>query len=212
MIFANSRGVVRAATRSLAVFVLLCSLAAAQRAQEVPPYRDLRLPIEQRLADLLSRMTLEEKVAQMEGAWENKNFHKDPQTMFVDEKGNFLPERAAVLMKDGLGQISRPSEGRGPREMVAYTNTVQKWMKERTRLGIPVMFHDECLHGHVAIGGTSYPQAIALASSWDPDLLHEVFTATAAEARARGAQQCLAPVLDLARSEVGADGGDIRRR
>jgi len=135
----------------------------------------------------------------MEGEWENKNFHKDPQTMFVDENGNFLPDRAAVLVKNGLGQISRPSEGRGPREMAEFTNTVQRWMKEHTRLGIPVMFHDECLHGHVALKGTSYPQAIALASSWDPSLLHEVFVATAEEARARGAQQCLAPVLDLAR-------------
>jgi len=178
---------------------LLCVVSETGLAQETLPYRNPKLPVEQRVADLLSRMTLEEKVAQMEGAWENKNFHKDPQTMFVDEKGDFLPERAAVLMKDGLGQISRPSEGRGPREMAEFTNTVQKWMKEHTRLGIPVMFHDECLHGHVAIKGTSYPQAIALASSWDPDLLHEVFTATAAEARARGAQQCLAPVLDLAR-------------
>jgi beta-glucosidase len=178
---------------------LLCVASGAGQAQETPAYRNPKLPVEQRVADLLSRMTLEEKVAQMEGAWENKNFHKDPQTMFVDQKGNFLPERAAALMKDGLGQISRPSEGRGPREMAEYTNTVQRWMKESTRLGIPVMFHDECLHGHVAPKGTSYPQAIALASSWDPALLQEVFSATAAEARARGAQQCLAPVLDLAR-------------
>ena len=179
---------------------LLCAAWAGQAlAQETPAYRNAKLPVEQRVADLLSRMTLEEKVAQMEGAWENKNFHKDPRTMFVDDKGTFLPERAAAFMKDGLGQISRPSEGRGPREMAEYTNTVQKWMKEHTRLGIPVMFHDECLHGHVAPGGTSYPQAIALASSWDPGLLEEVFSATAAEARARGVQQCLAPVLDLAR-------------
>jgi beta-glucosidase len=188
-----------AAARLLLTGGLLCFLSGAGLAQETPAYRDPKLPVEQRVADLLSRMTLEEKVAQMEGAWENKNFHKDPQTMFVDDKGNFLPERAAVLMKDGLGQISRPSEGRGPREMAEFTNTVQKWMKEHTRLGIPVMFHDECLHGHVAIKGTSYPQAIGLASSWDPELLHDVFTATAAEARARGAQECLAPVLDLAR-------------
>jgi len=188
-----------AVVRLLTTAGLLCFAGSAARGQEAPPYRNPKLPVQQRVADLLSRMTVEEKVAQMEGAWENKNFHKDPQTMFVDEKGDFLPERAAALMKDGLGQISRPSEGRGPREMAEFTNTVQKWMKEHTRLGIPVMFHDECLHGHVAIKGTSYPQAIALASSWDPDLLHEVFTATAAEARARGAQQCLAPVLDLAR-------------
>jgi beta-glucosidase len=83
--------------------------------------------------------------------------------------------------------------------MAEYTNRVQKWMRDNTRLGIPVIFHDECLHGHVAPKATSYPQAIALASTWDPSLLHEVFTATAAEARARGVQQCLAPVLDLAR-------------
>jgi beta-glucosidase len=190
---------VSAVVRLLVATGLLCFAGSSARGQETPPYRNPKLPVEQRVADLLSRMTLEEKVAQMEGAWENKSFHKDPQTMFVDEKGNFLPERAAVLMKDGLGQISRPSEGRGPREMAEFTNAVQKWMKEHTRLGIPVMFHDECLHGHVAIKGTSYPAAIGLASSWDPELLHEVFTATAAEARARGAQQCLAPVLDLAR-------------
>jgi beta-glucosidase len=169
------------------------------QAQEAPAYRNPKLPMEQRLADLLSRMTLEEKVAQLEGVWENQQFMKTPESRFVDEKGAFVPERAAVLLQHGIGQMSRPSEGRGPREMAEFTNTMQKWLKENTRLGIPVLFHDECLHGHVAKKGTSYPAAIGLASTWDPDLVHEVFTATAAEARARGAQECLAPVLDLAR-------------
>jgi beta-glucosidase len=169
------------------------------QAQDAPAYRNPKLPIEQRLADLLLRMTLEEKVAQLEGVWENQQFMKTPESRFVDEKGAFVPERAAVLLPDGIGQMSRPSEGRGPREMAEFTNTMQKWLKENTRLGIPVLFHDECLHGHVAQKGTSYPAAIGLASTWDPDLVQEVFTATAAEARARGAQECLAPVLDLAR-------------
>ena len=191
----------RIALLSFSVLVTVCGLSYLPSfAQEVPAYRNPKLPIEQRLADLLSRMTLEEKVAQMEGVWENQQFMKTPESRFVDEKGNFLPERAAVLLKDGIGQMSRPSEvASGPREMAEFTNTMQKWMKEHTRLGIPVMFHDECLHGHIAQNGTSYPAAIALASTWDPDLVHEVFTATAAEARARGAQECLAPVLDLAR-------------
>jgi beta-glucosidase len=181
-------------------FLLPASFPApGAMAQSSLPYRDAKLPVEQRVADLLSRMTLEEKIAQLEGAWENKQFFSDPQALFVDDKGKFLPNRAAALMKDGLGEISRPSENRDPRAMAEYTNTVQKWMRENTRLGIPVLFHDECLHGHVAPKGTSYPQAIALASTWDPGLLHEVFAATAAEARARGVQQCLAPVLDLAR-------------
>lgn len=185
---------------ALCCFLAVClSLSTGAGAQTPPPYRDPKLPVEQRVADLLTRMTLEEKVAQMEGAWENRQFFTDPQALFVDRDGNFLPERAAALLKNGLGEISRPSEDRGPRQMAEYTNTVQKWFKENTRLGIPVLFHDECLHGHVAPKGTSYPQAIALASTWDTTLVENVFTATAAEVRARGAHHCLAPVLDLAR-------------
>jgi beta-glucosidase len=180
-------------------YVMLSCGAAGAKAQALAPYLDPKTPVDQRVADLLSRMTVEEKVAQMIGAWENAQFFKDPQALFVDEKGNFLPERAAVLMKNGIGEISRPSEKRDPRTMAEYTNTVQKWVKQNTRLGIPVLFHDECLHGHVAPKATSYPQAIALASTWDTELVQDVFTATAGEARARGVQHCLAPVLDLAR-------------
>jgi beta-glucosidase len=190
------RSYVRKAALFLAAVVASFSFAWAQ---SVPAYRDAKLPVEQRVADLLSRMTLEEKVAQIQGAWENRGFPLASHRFFVDEKGAFLPDVAAVELKDGLGEISRPSENRGPRAMAEFTNAVQKWMKENTRLGIPVLFHEECLHGHKALKGTSYPQAIALASTWDPALVHDVFTATAAEVRARGAQQCLAPVLDLAR-------------
>ena len=178
--------------------ILVCCVIGAH-AQTAPPYLDPKLPVEQRVADVLSRMTLDEKVAQMVGAWENRQFFKDPQALFVDEKGNFLPDRAAVLLKNGLGELSRPSTGRDPRALAEFTNTMQKWVKQNTRLGIPLLFHDECLHGHVAPKGTSYPQAIALASTWDTELVHEVFTATAAEVRASGVQHCLAPVLDLAR-------------
>ena len=192
-------------TKSLNLAVFACGLATmfsafgSAVAQAAIPYLDAKLPVEQRVADLLSRMTLEEKVAQMEGAWENRQFFSDPNALFVNENGNFLPQRASVLLKNGIGEISRPSENRDPRQMAEYTNTVQRWLKENTRLGIPVLFHDECLHGHVAPKGTSYPQAIALASTWDPSLVESVFTATAAEVRARGAHHCLAPVLDLAR-------------
>jgi len=181
----------------LVAFILFLTVQTA--GQNIPAYRNSALPVEQRVADLLSRMTLEEKVAQLEGNWQNPASRQDASQTFLDTKGTFLPERAAVVLKEGLGGISRPSENRGPREMAEYTNTVQKWVKENTRLGIPILFHDECLHGHVAPKGTSYPQPIALASSWDPALIHDVFSATAAEARARGAQECLAPVVDLAR-------------
>jgi beta-glucosidase len=185
----------------LSAMLGLCSSAFGQ--QDKPPaaapYHDAKLPVEQRVADLLSRMTLEEKIAQMSSVWENPAFFGEMNPPLVDQKLNFLPERAAVTLKNGLGEFSRPGEGRGPRASAEFTNTVQKWVKENTRLGIPLLFHDECLHGHVGAKATSFPAAIGLASTWDPALLHDVFTAVSAETRAAGVHHCLAPVLDLAR-------------
>jgi beta-glucosidase len=179
--------------------LIMCVAAVSLRSQETLPYRDPELPPEQRIADLMARMTLEEKVAQLTSAMERMVNASDPKSSFVDSKGSFLPERAAELLKDGIGQISRPSGMRGPREMAGFTNTVQEWFRDNTRLGIPVLFHEECLHGHAAQKGTSFPQALALASTWDPGIVEAVFSATASEVRARGAHQCLTPVLDLAR-------------
>jgi beta-glucosidase len=189
----------RRLARLVAILSTLAGLLSMAPAQEKFPYRDSSLPVEQRVADLLSRMTLEEKVAQLGGTWQNRSQTKDEALLFVGKNREFLPDRAAVLLRDGLGEMSRPSEQRGPREMAEFTNTLQKWILENTRLGIPILFHEECLHGHAAPKGTAYPQAIALASTWDTALVHDVFSATAQEVRARGAQQCLTPVLDLAR-------------
>jgi beta-glucosidase len=185
--------------RPVVLVALLLAIRFGTAAQDVPVYRDAKAPVEQRVADLLGRMTLEEKVAQLVGTWQNKNFINATNPRIVDDKGTFVPEQAGGLLKHGLGEMSRPSENRGPREMAEFTNAIQKWLKENTRLGIPILFHEECLHGHAAPKATSYPQAIALASTWDPALVHDVFTSVAAEVRARGAQECLAPVLDLAR-------------
>lgn len=175
-------------------WLLFCGSAVAQS----PPYRNPKLPVEQRVADLLSRMTLQEKIAQLEGTWQTGLPVGSPRR-FEDANGNFDPALAAVALKNGLGEMTRPSANRGPRQEADLTNAVQRWLRQHTRLGIPIIFHEECLHGDVAPDGTSYPQAIALASTWDPALVKNVFTATAAEVRARGAEQCLAPVLGLAR-------------
>lgn len=188
--------------RYLVLSLVLFSFAStcvAQSAPQAAPYRDAKLPVEKRVADLLSRMTLEEKVAQLQAVWQNRDIVKEEDKFFISKERRFLPERARALVKDGLGQMARPSEKLGPREMAEFTNAVQRFFVENTRLGIPVLFHEECLHGHAAPRGTAYPQAIALASSWDVDLVERVFAATAKEVRARGAHQCLTPVLDLAR-------------
>ena len=172
--------------------VIFLAVIPALAQQGAPPYKNPRLSVEQRVADLLARMTLEEKVAQTQALWQKK-------ALIMDEKGNFAPEKAAAVLRHGMGQITRPSEKKGPREMAEFTNAIQRWVMTNTRLGIPVMFHEECLHGHAAPKGTHFPQAIALASTWNPALVEEVFTAVAREVRARGARQALTPVLDLAR-------------
>src|SRR5579872_2273697 len=162
------------------------------------PYMNSALPPEKRVKDLLSRMTLEEKAAQMLCIWQKK-----PQTL-VDAAGKFDPEKAKQAFKDGhgLGQVGRPSDaGRGlnARQMAETTNAIQKFFLENTRLGIPVVFHEECLHGHAAVDGTSFPQPIALGATFNPELAKSLFAMTALEARSRGAHQALTPVVDVAR-------------
>jgi beta-glucosidase len=161
-------------------------------------YRDRSRRIDERVEDLLSRMTLEEKVAQMLGIWRQKD------TTLVDESGRFDPAAAASRFGDGhgLGQVGRPSDaggGRTARQNAELTNDIQRFFIERTRLGIPVIFHEECLHGQAAPEGTSFPQPIGLAATFDPDLVERLYAMTAAEARARGTHQALTPVVDVAR-------------
>lgn len=157
-----------------------------------PLYKDKNQPIDKRVEDLLSRMTIEEKVAQMTCVWGDKK-------KFVTETGDFSDSRAKEFLKHGIGQIGRPSEKKGPEEMARFTNAIQKFLLEKTRLGIPVIFHEECLHGHAAPEGTSFPQPIGLASTWNPDLIESLYAMTAREVRLRGAHQALTPVVDVAR-------------
>jgi len=170
----------------------------AQSQKKIPDYKNPRLSVERRVDDLLSRMTLEEKVAQMTCLW-SKRPEKSDRTDFATDRGDFSPEKAAQVMRYGIGQIARQREQKGPRDGAIFANEVQKWLIENTRLGIPAIFHDEILHGHMAKGSTSFPQPISLASTWDPDFIAKVFTAGALETRARGSQQVLGPNLDVAR-------------
>src|ERR1043166_2656538 len=165
---------------SASILVLIMGLFGFQSPSH-PAYRNPNLSVDERVNDLLKRMTLEERVAQLTCLW--------PQ-------GRDIPPNA---LKNGIGQIARQQEHKGPRESAVFANSVQKYLVENTRLGIPAIFHDEILHGHMAQGSTSFPQPISLASSWDPDLISRVFTVAALETRARGSHQVLGPNLDLAR-------------
>jgi len=177
----------------LALFCLLpIEPVPAQTGQAQADYRNPKLSVERRVDDLLARMTLEEKVGQMLCMWNARR-------QITDAQGRFDPAKAPKWFKVGIGGIERPSEGRGARAEAEFTNAIQRWVKENTRLGIPVIFHEEALHGLQGPEATSFPQAIGLASTWNPDLVERVFAATAREVRSRGAQQVLAPVVDVAR-------------
>src|ERR1051325_1901718 len=189
----------RVAALVCASLALAFALPRAARMQTAAPdYKNPRLPVERRVADLLSRMTLEEKVAQLVCLWGARP-QVAPQTDFSADRGAFSPERAREVMKNGIGQIARQRERKDPREAATFANALQKWLVENTRLGIPAIFHDEILHGHMAKGSTSFPQPLALAPPWDPECVTKVFTAGALETRARGSQLVLGPNLDLAR-------------
>ena len=166
--------------------------------QKAPKYKNPDVPTDERVEDLLSRMTLEEKVAQMQCLWRRR-----ADTIF-DAAGRFDPAKARASFGDGrgLGHIARPSDagdGLTARQMAELTNQIQQFFIENSRLGIPVIFHEECLHGLAARESTSYPQPIGLAATFDQDLVERVYATTAAEARARGAHQSLTPVVDVAR-------------
>jgi beta-xylosidase len=163
-----------------------------------PSYLNPSLPVKTRVRDLLSRMTLAEKVAQMMCVWREKD-----QTL-LDDDGKFDLKKAKAAFKrgHGLGQVGRPSDaGKGldARGQAELTNAIQNFFIENSRLGIPVIFHEECLHGQAAIGGTSFPQPIGLAATFDPELVESLFAMTAEEARSRGTHQALTPVVDVAR-------------
>jgi len=171
---------------------------SAKASNATPAYKNPKLPSQKRVDDLLKRMTLEEKAAQMMCIWQEK-----AKTM-VDEKGDFDLAKAKKSFRkgEGLGQVGRPSDaggGKKARAMAELTNAIQKFFLENSRLGIPVIFHEECLHGHAAPDGTSFPQPIALGASFNPELVEELFTMTALEARLRGAHHALTPVVDVAR-------------
>jgi beta-glucosidase len=147
--------------------------------------------VETKVRELLKRMTTEEKVAQLGSApaWE------------LIENGKFSQDKAERLLGKGIGQITRVAgtSGIGPKEVAIIGNQIQRFLVEKTRLGIPAVIHEECLSGLMAMGATTFPQAIGLASTWDEELVQRITSAIREQMRATGASQGLSPVLDIAR-------------
>jgi beta-glucosidase len=176
------------------VSALFSAVVFAEKAPAAPlPYRDAKLAVDARVADLLGRMTPAEKVAQLEAVNWDHTYLYDPKTR------RFSPAQARKVMAQGIGEVTRPGDKHDARGATELANAIQKFLVEETRLGIPAILHEESLHGLVGPGATSFPQAIALAATFDPALAEEVFTVAARQTRARGVAHVLAPVVDVAR-------------
>lgn len=152
------------------------------------PYKDPHLPIEKRITDLLGRMTLEEKVRQLDMYW-----GKEVANMGRHEAASWSEEKTeASLGTTGAGSVHdlyplRPE----------IANQIQRYAMEKTRLGIPVLFIEEGLHGYSGFGSTSFPIPLQLASAWDTSLVYRIGRAIATETRAHGVDMILGPVLCL---------------
>ncbi len=162
----------------------------------VPPgqttaYTDPDLPVADRVEDLLARMTPDEKVAQLGSAWVYQ--------LTTDRE--FSPEKADLVCEHGLGQVSRVSGASSLSAAAAarIANQIQHHLLTKTRLGIPAIIHEEICSGVMARGSTVYPQAIGVASTFDPELNRQLADAVRQQMRRAGAHQGLSPVLDIAR-------------
>ena len=164
-------------------------------------YKDAARPIAERVADLMSRMTVEEKIAQMHAFWlilSEDGRHQVRSDAFT---GHSDAEKLQQMLLNGLGQITRPlgSHSVDPHQGVRALNRLQKFLVEETRLGIPAISHEECLVGLMARGGTLFPSALAFGATWNPELIERVAKVIGEEARSIGCHQGLAPVLDVSR-------------
>ncbi len=147
---------------------------------------------EQRVAELVAQMTVDEKIAQLAGMWS---------TDLIDDDKNFSEAKATTKIASGIGHITRIGAATQlpPSRSAALANSIQKYLVEQTRLGIPAIVHEESCAGYLALQGTTFPQAIGLAATWAPELVETMTTVIRQQMRAVGAHHTLAPVVDVAR-------------
>lgn len=187
------------------LFVAALLLGTGQAMAQQPLYKQANAPIEERIKDLMERMTVEEKVGQLccPMGWEmyTKTGNKvEASELYKKQMGNGMPIGSywAVLRADPWTQKTLEN-GLNPELAAEALNKLQKFAVEETRLGIPVLFAEETPHGHMAIGTTVFPTGLSMASTWNPELLRRAGEIVALEARLQGANVGYGPVLDISR-------------
>lgn len=176
----------------------------AQKKNQHAVYQDPKASTENRIKDLLSRMTVEEKVGQISVPLGWPMYEKIGNTVTVSEafkktlKEEYTGMLWATLRADPWTKKTLLN-GLTPELAAKATNAIQKYALEQTRLGIPLLLAEECPHGHMAIGTTVFPTSLGQASTWNADLIEKMAAAIAEETRLQGAHIGYGPVLDLAR-------------
>jgi beta-glucosidase len=167
----------------------------AKKTTEV--YHNSERSTEARIVNLLSLMTLQEKVAQLGSFWSFQVL-KDS----VEGATSMLDlQKAKTLMEHGIGQVTRIGGATNltPAQGARFANEIQRYLTTETRLGIPAIIHEECCSGYMARNATCFPQTIGLASTWEPELAEAMAVVVRKQMRAAGAHQGLSPLLDVAR-------------
>jgi beta-glucosidase len=159
--------------------LLMAASALAVSARQPDPYRDPRLPVDERVKDLIARMTLDEKF------WQLFMIPGD-----LDNPANDYSKGIFGLQISAAGGTARAHAER--------INAIQRYFVEKTRLGIPIIPFEEAVHGLNRGGATMFPAAIALAAAWDVPLMQRVSAAIARETGSRGIRQALSPVVNIA--------------
>lgn len=174
------------------------------QAQSFLPYKNPGLSVEERTSDLLSRMTLEEKVGQLLCPLGWEMYEKQGKKVSYSKKYEKLLQDRHIGMLWGVYRADPWTKktlenGLDPQLAAETGNALQRYVMEHTRLGIPVFLAEECPHGHMAIGSTVFPTGIGLAASWSPQLLEKVGSVISRELRLQGGHIAYGPVLDLVR-------------
>ena len=186
------------------IIVLAIDILVVAQPISLLPYKNSNLSVELRVADLLSRMTLEEKVGQLlcPLGWEMYEIQENE--VYPSEKfKQLVKERNAGMLwatyRADPWTRKTLENGLNPELAAKAGNALQKYVMENTRLGIPMFLAEEAPHGHMAIGTTVFPTGIGMAASWSPELIKEVGNAIAKEIRSQGGHVSYGPVLDLSR-------------
>jgi beta-glucosidase len=154
-------------------------------------YKNPKLDLEKRVSNLLGKMTVDEKIYQLVSCFPEYK---------ADGNGSFvLGQKFQDLLKNGVGSIQYINSPLEAKEDAILLNQSQKMAVENTRLGIPLIIAGEALHGLVGHKGTSFPQAIGLAASWDTEMINKIYTHVAMETRSRGTNLVFSPLLDISR-------------